>query len=46
MLKAADCTAVTHHTLEDSQEPGIAKIYMPGQHSSDQTHRSAVSQQY
>lgn len=29
-FKDADCTAVTHHTLKDSQEHGITKIYMPG----------------
>lgn len=46
MLQAADWTAVTHHTQKDSHEPGITKIYVPGQHSSDQTHRSTVSQRY
>lgn len=46
MLQTADCTAVTRHTPKDSQEPRITKIYVPGQHSSDQTHRSAVSQWY
>lgn len=46
VLQAADCTAMTHHTRKDSQEPRITKIYVPGQHSSNQSHRSAVSQQY